>query len=142
MNMVLPLSLLLTALIVSLGVFFTIRMRRVAVKRQVGHRPLRRFGRQHLPGITPLILRASRPRRAVHPPVIQVLPHAVASSSPPEEQQAAQKQAASQTTVYALPVSHTLKLSSCPRCSKPTATHDVFCGACGMRLHRSAQTQE
>ena len=140
--MLLTLSLLLAAFVVLLSAFLTVRKRRAAVKRQTGHRPLRRFQRQHIAGITPRILRASRPRRVIHPPVIQVLPQAIAPSPTAEDQQATRQQAASQTTVSALPRSHTLKLSSCPRCSKPTAAHDVFCGACGIRLHRSTQTHD
>jgi hypothetical protein len=140
MNIWLTCSLLLAALIVLLSAFLTIRIKRSFAKRQAGHRPPRRFGRHLIPGITPRILRASRPRRVAHPPVIQVLPQAVAS--PLQEQQEARQHAASQTTVSALPVSHTLKLSSCPRCTKPTAAHDVFCGACGMRLHDADQSHE
>lgn len=142
MSIWLTLSLLLAALIVLLSAFLTISMKRSFAKRQTGHRPPRRFGRHLIPGITPRILRASRPRRAAHPPVIQVLPQAVASSPPAEEQQAMQQQAASQTTVSAFPLAQTLRLSSCPHCAKPTATHDVFCGACGMRLHRFKQSHE
>jgi hypothetical protein len=141
MNVLLTLSLLLGALIVSLGVVLTIRKRRATVKRLAGHRPLRRF-QQHIPGITPLILRASRPRRVAHPPIIQVLPQAIAPSSTAEEQQMARKQAASQTTMYALPLSYTVELSSCPKCSKQTSAHDIFCGACGTRLHRAAPSHE
>lgn len=142
MNMLLTLSLLLVTLIVMAGIVFLARKRRISMKRQASHRPLRRFQRQHIPGITPLILRASRPRRTVHPPVIQVLPQAVAPSPTPEEQLARQKQVASQTTIYDLAVSRPLKLSSCPHCAKQNSAHDLFCGSCGMRLHRSAQVHE
>jgi hypothetical protein len=72
-----------------------------------------------------------------------VLPQAVAPLPPQDESEIApSKKAALQTTVYALPVPPQLILPSCPRCNKQAATHDLFCGTCGMRLHRTSQLRE
>ena len=137
MNVFLVLSASTIIIVMFLGCFFTMKRWRAAQRPRAKRRSTRRFQQQRITGIYPRILRASRPRCAARPPIVQVLPQAVAPVPPQGGSEITlSKKAALQTTVYALPIPPLLVLSSCPRCNKQTATHDVFCGACGMRLHR------
>jgi hypothetical protein len=127
MNVFLVLSAFPIIIVMLFGCFFTMKRWRAAQKPRAKRRSTRRFQQQRITGMYPLLLRASRPRRAAHPPVVQVLPQAVAPAPQDHSEITSPEKAALQTTVYALPIPHPLILPTCPRCNnKQTATHDVF----------------
>jgi hypothetical protein len=137
MNFLIVLLIIIAAIVASLGTFFTAKNWRNISKRRQPRRLKDRYRDNHVPGIVPITLRASRPAPSVHPPTVNVLPTAIVPPQRPIDEASAQQQkAAFQTTAYALPLPNPLVLSHCPRCRVPVKPHDLFCGSCGMRMHR------
>lgn len=142
-NMFTLISILIAISALLLGVVLTVKRWRAASRQRTLRRPGQRYRNNNIPGIVPITLRASRSSQAAHPPTVTVLPTAVLSTPSTDTRQAAQKRdAAFQTTVYALPLATALVLSQCPRCHKQVNAQDLFCGFCGMRLHRTTRLHD